>query len=190
MGERLDRTQEVAGSSPASSIEKGPHAGPSWRRIATRCRGASMHLRAADNVIRADLSPIEGARWYRRLVDKHDGSAKVASLVGKSERLIAERLDLLRLPNAPQELLAARRLPLACALLVRMTERAAPRRTHGCLAWSGVAAARTRRRRFSEPRVSRPAGSSASAPSGRPSCRELTPAYPRCGSGCHPTRAR
>ena len=28
LGERLDRTQEVAGSSPASSIAKGPETGP------------------------------------------------------------------------------------------------------------------------------------------------------------------
>lgn len=42
-------------------------------------------------------------------------AAKVAKLVGKSERLVSERIDLLRLPEETQELLAARRLPLACA---------------------------------------------------------------------------
>jgi hypothetical protein len=39
----------------------------------------------------------------------------VAKLVGKSERLVSERIGLLRLPERTQELLAARRLPLACA---------------------------------------------------------------------------
>src|SRR6266487_3967067 len=34
LGERLDRTQEVAGSSPASSISKGPCRWAGWRRIA------------------------------------------------------------------------------------------------------------------------------------------------------------
>jgi ParB/RepB/Spo0J family partition protein len=86
--------------------------------------GEALTLAVTENVIRADLSPIEEARAYRRLVDEHGGAAKVARLVGKSERLVAERLDLLRLPEAAQELLATRRLPLACAPpLVRIAER-------------------------------------------------------------------
>jgi ParB/RepB/Spo0J family partition protein len=86
--------------------------------------GEALTLAVVENVIRADLSPIEEARAYRRLVDEHGGGAKVARLVGKSERLIAERLDLLRLPDATQELVAARKLPLACApALVRVAER-------------------------------------------------------------------
>ena len=98
--------------------------------------GEALTLAVAENVIRADLSPIEEARAYRRLADEHGGAAKVARLVGKSERLVAERLDLLRLPEATQELLAARRLPLACAPpLVRIAEaRAAARRADGRLA--------------------------------------------------------
>jgi ParB/RepB/Spo0J family partition protein len=85
--------------------------------------GEALMLAVAENVIRADLSPIEEARAYRRLADEHGGAAKVARLVGKSERLVVERLDLLRLPEATQELLAGRRLPLACAPpLVRIAE--------------------------------------------------------------------
>jgi ParB/RepB/Spo0J family partition protein len=85
--------------------------------------GEALTLAVTENVIRADLSPIEEARAYRRLADEQGGTAKVAQLVGKSERLVAERLDLLRLPEATQELLAARRLPLACAPpLVRIAE--------------------------------------------------------------------
>jgi ParB/RepB/Spo0J family partition protein len=85
--------------------------------------GEALTLAVAENVIRADLSPIEEARAYRRLVEEHGGNAKVARLVGKSERLIAERVDILRLPDATQDLLAARRLPLACAAaLVRIAE--------------------------------------------------------------------
>ena len=85
--------------------------------------GEALTLAVAENVIRADLSPIEEARAYRRMADEHGGAAKVARLVGRSERLVAERLDLLRLPEAAQELLAARRLPLACAPpLVRIAE--------------------------------------------------------------------
>jgi hypothetical protein len=85
--------------------------------------GEALTLAVAENVIRADLSPIEEARAYRRLVDDHGDTAKVAKLVSKSERLLADRLDLLCLPDQAQEMLAARRLPLACApALVRIAE--------------------------------------------------------------------
>jgi ParB/RepB/Spo0J family partition protein len=77
--------------------------------------GEALALAVAENVIRADLSPLEEARAYRRLVEEHGDTAKVAKLVGKSERLVSERIDLLRLPDETQELLAVRRLPLACA---------------------------------------------------------------------------
>ena len=86
--------------------------------------GEALTLAVAENVIRADLSPLEEARAYRRLVEEHGDTAKVAKLVGKSERLVSERLDLLRLPNQAQELLAARKLPLACAsALILIAER-------------------------------------------------------------------
>jgi ParB/RepB/Spo0J family partition protein len=86
--------------------------------------GEALTLAVTENVIRADLSPTEEARAYRRLVDEHGSAAKVARLVGKSERLIVERLDLLRLPDDAQALLAARRVPLSCvAALVRVAER-------------------------------------------------------------------
>src|SRR5262249_21856254 len=86
--------------------------------------GEALTLALAENVIRADLSPLEEARAYRRLIDEHGAAAKVAKLVGKSERLVSERLDLLRLPERTQELLAARRVPLACApRLVEIAER-------------------------------------------------------------------
>jgi ParB/RepB/Spo0J family partition protein len=86
--------------------------------------GDALTLAVAENVIRADLSPVEEARAYRRLVDEHGDAAKVAKLVGKSERLVSDRLELLRLPDQTQELLAARKVPLACApALVRIAER-------------------------------------------------------------------
>jgi ParB/RepB/Spo0J family partition protein len=86
--------------------------------------GDALTLAIAENVIRADLTPIEEARAYRRLADEHGDSAKLARLVGRSERLIAERLDLLRLPDRAQQLIGAHRLPLACAPgLVRIAKR-------------------------------------------------------------------
>jgi len=86
--------------------------------------GDALTLAIAENVIRADLTPIEEARAYRRLADEHGDSTKLARLVGRSERLIAERLDLLRLPDRTQQLIGEHRLPLACASgLVRIAER-------------------------------------------------------------------
>jgi ParB/RepB/Spo0J family partition protein len=42
--------------------------------------GEALTLAVAENVIRADLSPLEEARAYRRLVDEHGDAAKVAKL--------------------------------------------------------------------------------------------------------------
>jgi ParB/RepB/Spo0J family partition protein len=88
--------------------------------------GEALTLAVAENVIRADLTPVEEADAYRRLVAEHGDAAKVAKLVGRSERLIAERLELLRLPEEARALVAARKVPLSCApLLVRIAEREA-----------------------------------------------------------------
>src|SRR5438034_5862222 len=86
--------------------------------------GEALTLAVAENVIRADLTPVEEAEAYRRLVDEHGDAATVAKLVGRSERLIAERLELLRLPDEARALVAARKVPLTCApMLVRIAER-------------------------------------------------------------------
>jgi ParB/RepB/Spo0J family partition protein len=86
--------------------------------------GQALTLAVAENVIRADLTPVEEAEAYRRLVEEHGDAAKVARLVGRSERLVGERLELLRLPEEARALVAARKLPLSCApLLVRIAER-------------------------------------------------------------------
>jgi ParB/RepB/Spo0J family partition protein len=86
--------------------------------------GEALMLAVAENVIRADLTPVEEAAAYRRLVEEHGDAAKVAKLVSRSERLIGERLELLRLSEEARALVAARRVPLSCApLLVRIAER-------------------------------------------------------------------
>ena len=86
--------------------------------------GHALALAVAENVIRADLNPVEEARAYERLKAEHGDTAKVAKLVGRSEKLIGERLDLLRVPDEAQALLAARKVPLGCApALIRIAER-------------------------------------------------------------------
>ncbi len=85
--------------------------------------GDALTLAVAENVIRADLTPVEEAEAYRRLVAEHGDTAKVARLVGRSEKLIRERLDLLGLPDEARTLIGSRRVPLACApMLLRIAE--------------------------------------------------------------------
>jgi ParB/RepB/Spo0J family partition protein len=85
--------------------------------------GDALTLAVAENVIRADLTPVEEAEAYRRLVEEHGSAARVAKLVGRSEKLIRERLDLLRLPDEARALVAARKVPLACVpMLLRIAE--------------------------------------------------------------------
>jgi ParB/RepB/Spo0J family partition protein len=85
--------------------------------------GEALALAVAENVVRADLNPVEEAHAYERLLVEHGDAAKVARLVGRSEKLVGERLDLLRLPSETRTLLAARRVPLACApVLIRIAE--------------------------------------------------------------------
>jgi ParB family transcriptional regulator, chromosome partitioning protein len=66
--------------------------------------GDALTLAVAENVIRADLTPVEEAEAYRRLVEEHGTAAKVAKLVRRSEKLIRDRLDLLRLPDEARAL--------------------------------------------------------------------------------------
>jgi len=85
--------------------------------------GDALTLAVAENVIRADLTPVEEAEAYRRLVAEHGDTARVARLVGRSEKLIRERLDLLGLPDEARTLVGSRRVPLACApMLLRIAE--------------------------------------------------------------------
>ena len=87
--------------------------------------GEALTLAVAENVIRADLSPLEEARAYRRLVDEHGDAAKVAQ-ARRQERAAgrASGSNSCGCRSETQELLAARRVPLACApSLVEIAER-------------------------------------------------------------------
>jgi ParB family chromosome partitioning protein len=97
--------------------------------------GEALALAVAENVVRADLNPVEEARAYERLLAEHGDAAKVARLVGRSEKLVGERLDLLRLPAETLALLAARRVPLACAPALIRIASAEPLLTDLTAAW-------------------------------------------------------
>lgn len=72
---------------------------------------ALLTLALIENLQRDDLSPIDEARGYQRLVDEfHLPQAEVARLVGKNRSTVANSLRLLQLPADVQGLLQDRSL--------------------------------------------------------------------------------
>jgi ParB family transcriptional regulator, chromosome partitioning protein len=70
-----------------------------------------LTLALIENLQRDDLSPIDAAHGYQRLVtDFKMPSAEVARLVGKDRSTVANSLRLLRLPSDVQDLLQSRKL--------------------------------------------------------------------------------
>ena len=70
-----------------------------------------LTLALIENLQRDDLSPLDAAIGYQRLVtDFKLPPAEVARLVGKDRSTIANTLRLLKLPNDVQELLQSRQL--------------------------------------------------------------------------------
>ena len=68
--------------------------------------GQALELAIVENVQRRDLSPVEEARGYRRLMDEFSHTQEaVAEMVGKSRSHIANLLRLLGLPQPVLELI-------------------------------------------------------------------------------------
>jgi len=66
-------------------------------------------LALVENVQRSDLSPIEEAHAFTRLVNVYGyAQSKVGELIGKSQQFVADRLSLLKLDEKVQELVTAR----------------------------------------------------------------------------------
>jgi ParB family chromosome partitioning protein len=71
----------------------------------------ALELALVENVQRADLSPLEEAEAFRRLIDEFGHTQEVlAEAVGKSRSHVANTLRLLGLPSALREMLADGRL--------------------------------------------------------------------------------
>ena len=71
----------------------------------------ALELALVENVQRADLSPLEEAEAFRRLIDEFGHTQEVlAEAVGKSRSHVANTLRLLGLPPALREMLADGRL--------------------------------------------------------------------------------
>jgi len=77
---------------------------------------AALEVALIENVQRRDLSPIEEALGYRRLIDEFGHRQEdIASAVGKSRSHIANLLRLLGLPEEVQSMLADGRLSMGHA---------------------------------------------------------------------------
>lgn len=80
-----------------------------------------------ENIQRADLSPLESARGFRRLVDEFNLThEELAAQVGKSRTSVTNTLRLLNLPQTVQDALSAQKISEghARALLSLPTEQA------------------------------------------------------------------
>ncbi|HEU4570750.1 MAG TPA: ParB/RepB/Spo0J family partition protein [Gemmatimonadales bacterium] len=65
-----------------------------------------LTLAIIENIQRAELSPLEEARSYQRLMDEFQASqAEVGRLVGRDRSTVANALRLLKLPDAVRQLL-------------------------------------------------------------------------------------
>lgn len=98
-GERRLRAAKMAG------LEKVP--------IIIRTVSEQQRLTQAliENIQRADLSPLETARGFRRLIDEFNLTHEtLADQVGKSRVTVTNTLRLLNLPDEAQEALAASRI--------------------------------------------------------------------------------
>ncbi|MFF3441873.1 ParB/RepB/Spo0J family partition protein [Streptosporangium sp. NPDC002721] len=69
----------------------------------------------AENVGRVDMTPLEEAAAFQRLVDNHYGIEQVAAMCGKSPAYISARIDLLNLVVPVREALAEGHIPLGLA---------------------------------------------------------------------------
>ena len=67
----------------------------------------SLEIAIIENVQRADLSPIEEAAGYKKLIDNHGHTQEVLSdIVGKSRSHIANIIRLLSLPSSIQDMIS------------------------------------------------------------------------------------
>lgn len=78
----------------------------------------SLELQAIENLQRKDLTDIEEARQYRRLLDCGMKAEELASRVSKSRAHVYNCLKLLELPKDAQDALNSGKLDRAVALLI------------------------------------------------------------------------
>jgi ParB family chromosome partitioning protein len=98
-GERRWRAAKLAGLATVPVVVKD---------VATQ---AMLELALVENVVRADLSPLEEAAAYKQLIDEFGlTQSSVASRVGRSRVAVTNTLRLLNAPDEVQEALQAGRI--------------------------------------------------------------------------------
>ncbi|KPI33302.1 parB-like partition protein [Actinobacteria bacterium OV450] len=78
----------------------------------------TLAKQVAENVGRADMTPIEEAKSFKRLEDAEYTIDEIAEMCGKSAAYIGWRIDLLKLCDAAQEALSKGHLPVGMAWYV------------------------------------------------------------------------
>lgn len=106
-GERRWRASKIAGAELIPAIV---------RDLDDR---SALEFQVIENLQRADLSPMEEARGYRRMIDEYGYVAdELASKVGKSKAYIYARLKLVNLPEVAERALAQGEISASIAELI------------------------------------------------------------------------
>lgn len=77
-----------------------------------------LDLQLAENIDRADLSPLEEAEAYALRLERGQSVQHVADRIGRTPAYVAQRLKLLELPQEAREALASGELTLGVAQLI------------------------------------------------------------------------
>ncbi|MFJ1607009.1 ParB/RepB/Spo0J family partition protein [Streptomyces sp. NPDC088253] len=109
MGERRWRAAQMAGLTELDAmVTRGVEEGDR----------ETLAKQVAENVGRADMTPMEEAKSFRRLEDAEYTIDEVAEMCGKSAAYVGWRIDLLRLCDEAQEALSKSHLPVGMAWYV------------------------------------------------------------------------
>lgn len=114
MGERRWRAAQMAGITEldavvAHGVQEGDR--------------ETLARQVAENVGRADMTPMEEAKSFQRLRDAEYSVDEVAEMCGKSAAYVGWRVDLLRLCDSAQEALGKGHLPVGLAWYVSRLSR-------------------------------------------------------------------
>ncbi|MEV6738673.1 ParB/RepB/Spo0J family partition protein [Streptomyces sp. NPDC051104] len=109
MGERRWRAAQMAGLTELDAmVTRGVEEGDR----------ETLAKQVAENVGRADMTPMEEAKSFQRLVDAEYTIDEVAEMCGKSAAYVGWRIDLLQLCDEAQDALSKAHLPVGMAWYV------------------------------------------------------------------------
>ncbi|OGY79359.1 MAG: hypothetical protein A3B74_00755 [Candidatus Kerfeldbacteria bacterium RIFCSPHIGHO2_02_FULL_42_14] len=82
-------------------------------------QGEALEIAVVRNVQRKNFGPIETAKAIAKLVEHYQGNrSAVGRIIGKSSVFVEERLQLLKLSEAIQKMIAAGEINIACAKII------------------------------------------------------------------------